>query len=75
MGTITTVEHARVSRLTPREVEVLAWLAQGKSQREIAVILSIAKRTVSEHSATARKKLNAETSAHAVAIGIRNGLI
>jgi DNA-binding CsgD family transcriptional regulator len=58
-----------------REVEVLTWVAQGKTQCEIAAILGIAKQTVSEHSAAARKKLNAETIAHAVAIGIRKGLI
>lgn len=35
--------------LTPREAEVLRWLAQGKSSPEIAAILGISARTVSKH--------------------------
>jgi DNA-binding CsgD family transcriptional regulator len=35
--------------LTPREAEVLRWLAQGKSSHEIAIILGISPRTVSKH--------------------------
>jgi DNA-binding CsgD family transcriptional regulator len=61
--------------LTPREIEVLTWIAQGKTHREIAAILGISKRTVSEHAATAIRKLNAISASHAVAISIRNGLI
>jgi DNA-binding CsgD family transcriptional regulator len=75
MGTVAPFEHRRISGLTPREVEVLAWIAQGKTHREIAVILGISKRTVSEHAATAIRKLTAANAAHAVAIGIQNGLI
>jgi DNA-binding CsgD family transcriptional regulator len=75
MRTVSAFERREISRLTPREVEVLAWIARGKTEGEIAVILGISRRTVSEHTATARYKLNADTTAHAVAIGIRNSLI
>lgn len=43
--------------LTPREREVLAWSAQGKSAWEIGTILSVGKRTVDEHAQTAMRKL------------------
>jgi DNA-binding CsgD family transcriptional regulator len=69
------VAVAALKPLTPREVEVLTWIAQGKTHREIAVILGISNRTVSEHAAAAIRKLNAASTPHAVAISIRNGLI
>ncbi|NTU78163.1 MAG: response regulator transcription factor [Chloroflexales bacterium] len=43
--------------LTPREVEVLQWLAQGLSNREIAAQLDIAPRTVSTHVRNILEKL------------------
>jgi len=36
-------------RLTPREAEVLLWVAQGKTNPEIAVILGMAEKTVKVH--------------------------
>jgi DNA-binding CsgD family transcriptional regulator len=35
--------------ITARESEVLAWVAKGKTNAEIAVILSLAARTVKKH--------------------------
>jgi LuxR family quorum sensing-dependent transcriptional regulator len=61
--------------LTPREREVLAWVAQGKSAREIGEILNITKRTVDEHVQTAVRKLEALNRTNAVAIAIRDGVI
>jgi DNA-binding CsgD family transcriptional regulator len=45
--------------LTPREREVLGWVARGKSAAGVAEILNIAKRTVDEHVQTAIHKLGA----------------
>jgi DNA-binding CsgD family transcriptional regulator len=45
--------------LTPREREVLAWSAQGKSAWEIGTILSVA---VDEHAQTAMRKLGGRQS-------------
>ena len=61
--------------LTPRERDVLAWVAQGKSAWEIGEILEIAKRTVDEHAQTAVRKLGAVNRTHAVAIALRDNLI
>jgi LuxR family quorum sensing-dependent transcriptional regulator len=62
-------------QLTPREREVLEWVAQGKSAWEIGEILTIKKRTVDEHVHTAVRKLGAVNRAHAVALAVRDGLI
>jgi DNA-binding CsgD family transcriptional regulator len=61
--------------LTPREREVLTWIALGKSAWEIGEILGIAKRTVDEHAQTAARKLGAANRTQAVAIAIRDDLI
>jgi DNA-binding CsgD family transcriptional regulator len=54
---------------------VLAWVAQGKSAWEIGEILSIAKRTVDEHTQTATRKLGAINRAQALVNAIRIGEI
>lgn len=44
--------------LTPREMECLHWLSQGKTIEEIAMILSVAKSTIKAHVAAAKEKLS-----------------
>jgi DNA-binding CsgD family transcriptional regulator len=61
--------------LTPREREVLGWVARGKSAAGVAEILNIAKRTVDEHVQTAIHKLGAANRTHAVALAIRDRII
>ncbi len=63
------------NKLTAREIEVLRWVANGKSAREIGEILHIAKRTVDEHAQGAVRKLGAVNRTHAVALGLRDGII
>lgn len=46
--------------LTKREAEVLSWLARGKSNRDIAAILSLSSRTVDKHVEIIFAKLNVE---------------
>lgn len=46
--------------LTPREAEVLLWIAQGKSNPDIAGILGCAENTVKVHSARIFEKLGVE---------------
>ena len=53
--------------LTPREADCLAYVAEGKTDWEIAVILSLSEATVRFHIDNARAKLDAATRAHAVA--------
>ena len=54
--------------LTPRETEVLRWLAQGKSSVEIASILNISIRTVSKHLERVYLRLGVENRYAAVAM-------
>jgi DNA-binding CsgD family transcriptional regulator len=61
--------------ITPREVEVLAWTAQGKSAKEIGDILGIGKRTVDDHAQSAMRKLGAANRTHAVAIALQRGIV
>ena len=46
--------------LTPREAEVLLWIAQGKANADIATILGCAENTIKVHSARIFEKLGAE---------------
>jgi DNA-binding CsgD family transcriptional regulator len=54
--------------LTAREIEVLALIADGKTNEEVAERLGIARHTVKSHMAHILDALGAMNSAHAVAI-------
>lgn len=54
--------------LTEREVEVLAWLAKGKTNRDIADILQLSPRTVNKHLEHVYVKLGVETRTAAAAM-------
>jgi DNA-binding NarL/FixJ family response regulator len=56
----------RTVDLNDREVEVLTWVARGKTSAEIAQILGLTKRTVDFHTDNARAKLGAATRTEAV---------
>ncbi|MCZ2495443.1 response regulator [Xylophilus sp. Kf1] len=58
-------------RLTPRESEVLAWLAKGKTNRDIAEILGMSHRTVNKHLEHIFEKLGVETRSAATALAGR----
>jgi DNA-binding NarL/FixJ family response regulator len=68
-------DERRSGTLTPREVEVLGWIARGKSAREIGNLLRITARTVQEHAANAKRKLEAANRTQTVAMALRDGLI
>ena len=67
--------EARGVRISAREVEVLALLARGTSNRAIAAELVIAERTVKSHVASLMRKLDARSRTHAVARARELGLI
>ena len=54
--------------LTPRENDVLGWLAKGKTNRDIAEILGMSPRTVNKHLEHIFIKLGVETRSAAVAM-------
>jgi DNA-binding NarL/FixJ family response regulator len=55
------------STLTPRELEVLELLSEGKSNRQIALALGIRPDTVTHHVTEVLTKLNVENRAAAAA--------
>ncbi|MCB1469048.1 MAG: LuxR family transcriptional regulator [Rhizobiaceae bacterium] len=67
--------HHRLSRaLSPRELECLQWIAQGKTAWECAKILGLSQHTVRCYLESARHKLNATSNTHAVSIAHKAGL-
>ena len=61
-------------RLTPREMEVLGLLVEGRSNHEIARTLVVAPRTVATHLEHILGKLGAPTRTHAAVRAERDGL-
>lgn len=61
--------------LSTRELEILQWIAAGKSQQDIADILNISNRTVEVHLRSSRHKLHALTTAQAVGRAVGMSLI
>jgi DNA-binding CsgD family transcriptional regulator len=52
--------------LTPREAEVLSWVAQGKTNREIGMILGSSARTVQKHLEHVFQKIGVESRTAAI---------
>jgi DNA-binding CsgD family transcriptional regulator len=52
--------------LTPREAEVLSWVAQGKTNREVGIILGASARTVQKHLEHIFQKIGVESRTAAI---------
>ncbi|MCR5867853.1 MULTISPECIES: response regulator transcription factor [Aquincola] len=63
-----------LAALTPREAEVLSWVAKGKTNRDVAEILGMSPRTVNKHLEHVFEKLGVETRAAAAALASRGGV-
>jgi len=63
-----------MSRLTPREREVLQLLAEGKNAKQIATLLRVSHKTVEAHRLQIKKKLGLESLAELTKFAIREGL-
>jgi LuxR family quorum sensing-dependent transcriptional regulator len=70
-------QQEKVTRtpLTPREREIMQWVAAGKTDDEIGDILSLSATTVTSHVENAKKKLDAFRRTYAVVQAIRFGEI
>lgn len=64
-----------LDELTPRELEVLSLLAEGKVNKEISSALEISEHTVKFHISSILDKLSVATRTEAVTTALRAGLI
>lgn len=64
---------ARVDALSLRELEVLRWMREGKSNWEVSRILSVSEATVKFHVKNILGKLHASNRSHAVALAMEHG--
>ncbi|MBF0424664.1 MAG: helix-turn-helix transcriptional regulator [Magnetococcales bacterium] len=63
--------HAQFKKLSPREREVLAEVAKGLLNKEIADRLNISAKTVETHCARIMQKIGARTRSELIAMGTR----
>ena len=68
-------ENDRPAVLSPRELEVLQLIVNGKSNKDIATILKLSVNTVAVHRANIMQALNIHNTAELVVYAIRNGLV
>jgi DNA-binding NarL/FixJ family response regulator len=65
----------RDAALTPRELEILGLIVNGKSNKEIAAQLDLSVNTVAVHRANIMDTLGIHKTAELVVYAIRNGLV
>jgi len=64
-----------LAALTPRQREILQFLAEGKSAKEIAAGLGLSARTVEFHKYTLMDALGMENSAELIRFAVKHGLV
>jgi len=64
-----------VAPLTQRERQILNYIADGNTNKQIARILKISEQTIKNHVSAILRKLNANDRAHAVVLAIKQGWI
>ena len=67
--------EAVAAPITLRETQILNYVAEGNSNKQIARILQISEQTIKNHVSAILRKLNANDRAHAVVLAIRHGWI
>ena len=70
-----TEAEAFISPLTPREIEILEYIAKGYLNKQIAAELGISEQTIKNHVTSILRKLNANARTEAVVVAIKQGLI
>ena len=63
------------SSLTPREIEVLRGVVDGKTNQEIGLTLGISEKTVEKHLEGVFTKLNVASRVEAAVLAVREGLV
>lgn len=68
-------EHAAPGGLTPRELETVHLLVEGKSNKEVAALLGVSIKTIESHRAAIMRKLNMHTFSELVRFAVRNHIV
>lgn len=68
-------KKSALSRLSPRETQVLIRIAEGLASKEIAMQLQVSHRTVETHRTNLMRKLGVRKASELVRLAIREGLI
>jgi len=63
------------SRLTPREREIVQLLAEGKSSKEVAVVLGLSVKTAETHRSNIMRKLELHSVSDLVLYAVRNNIV
>ena len=61
-----------IAPLTKREIQILSYIANGNTNKQVAHVLGISNQTIKNHVSAILRKLNANDRAHAVALAIQN---
>ncbi len=73
--TLQSETESLISPLTPREIEILRFIAQGFLNKQIAAELGISEQTIKNHVTSILRKLNANARTEAVVVAVKQGLI
>ena len=64
-----------ISTLTPRETEILNYMAQGYLNKQIADALKVSEQTIKNHVTSILRKLNVNARTQAVIVAIKRGMV
>src|SRR5207247_3097238 len=68
-------QNCRTATLTPRQIEILRLLAEGRTMKEIGEMLNITRRTTESHKYEIMRNLGLKTTAELIRYAIRINLI
>ena len=69
------VNPAAVPHLSARELEVVRWIASGRRQADVALLLGLSERTIENHLRRIRNRLGVTSTAQAVHVMVRAGAL
>jgi DNA-binding NarL/FixJ family response regulator len=74
-GVVSDISKTIRDRLTPREREIVQLLSEGKSSKEVAVVLGISVKTSETHRANIMRKLEIHSVSQLVRYAVRNQIV
>ena len=72
MASLNLIPDKVTTPLTQREIQILSYIANGNTNKEVASILGISDQTIKNHVSAILRKLNANDRAHAVAMAMQH---